>query len=613
MSVSKLAAGSGSNDFNVAIGGTNTSVTFDKQYAAGAYTITATGSDITYDVYAYDNNGTLAGYTNNAGFTATIPFNKMVIIGHSTGSLLSFTYKKTYATTSDNDEVTAGPFITTASATTFPNTSSTISITGGNFATDITGKFTSAATSTVYTATVTRNSVTSLTVGRPVTLPATYNPYTLSVSNPGVTDPVGSGANGIAVNAGFAPVWITGSVLHFTSGSSWDGGNLSATDSSDSGTTITYSVASGTLPTGLSLSTSGVITGTTTVSQVSVTFRATDTGGNSTDKTIKFNAKPVWVSSGTYAAQKDTSYSLSLSATDDAAGVTYTIASGSLPTGLSLASNGTISGTPTVYDTTGASLTFTATDADGGTKTSGTIIIQVLQVQYATITSSQNWTVPAGNTSIDYIVVAGGGAGAFPGSNVGGSGGGAGGMIIVTGASVTPGAVLPVVIGAGGNGTYGNNSDQGNGYAGGNSSFNGTSCTGGGGGGAWNTSNGSAFNGGSGGGGTGGSNGSDAGSGIAGQGNRGGNSRNQYGACGGGGKNGVGNNGGGGGASGGAGYTWVDGVTYARGGDGLSNGGSNGEYVYSAFPNRGFGGHGNYGSTAYGRGSDGVVKIKYLG
>lgn len=605
MSVSKLLPSSGSNDFNVAIGGTNTSVTFDKEYGAGAYTIVASGSDTTFDVYAYNAAGVLAGYTNSASFVASIPFNKMVILGHTAGSLLSFNYKKTYTTSADDNEVTAGPFIVSASATTLPNTSSTISVTGGNFATDITATFTSTSTATVYTATVTRNSVTNLTIGRPSTLPAQYGPYSLVLENPGITSPTGSNSHKLTVDAGVAPTWVTGSVLSFTSGQSWNGGNLSATET-DAGSTIQYSIVSGTLPSGLSLSTSGVITGTTTASQVSVTFRATDSGNSFTDKTIKFNANPVWVTSGTIAATKDAVYSYSLSTTDDAAGArTYVLTSGTLPTGLTLASNGTISGTPTVYNPTGANVTFTATDADGGSTVSGTITIQVLQVQYATLTSSQSWTVPAGNTTIDYIVVAGGGAGAFPGSNVGGSGGGAGGMIVVTGASVTPGASLSAVIGAGGNGTFGSQSDGGSGVRGGNSSFNGTSCTGGGGGGAWHSFN--AGNGGSGGGAPG-SSGGNFGTGIAGQGNNGGSGRDQYSACGGGGKGSAG-----GVYTAGSGYTWIDGITYARGGTGVSNGNNNGEYVYTAFPNRGYGGNGNYGSDSYGRGSDGVVKIKYLG
>ncbi len=49
MSVSKLLPSSGSNDFNVTVTGTDTSVTFDKEYASGAYTINISGADSSFD------------------------------------------------------------------------------------------------------------------------------------------------------------------------------------------------------------------------------------------------------------------------------------------------------------------------------------------------------------------------------------------------------------------------------------------------------------------------------------------------------------------------------------------------------------------------------------
>ena len=58
--------------------------------------------------------------------------------------------------------------------------------------------------------------------------------------------------------------------------------------------------------------------------------------------------------------------------------------------------------------------------------------------EYKTFTASGNWTAPTGVTAVDYLVVAGGGAG---GTNVGG-GGGAGGFRTGTAFSVTAGTCL---------------------------------------------------------------------------------------------------------------------------------------------------------------------------
>ena len=67
-------------------------------------------------------------------------------------------------------------------------------------------------------------------------------------------------------------------------------------------------------------------------------------------------------------------------------------------------------------------------------------------------TTSSSWTVPAGVTSVEYLVVAGGGAGdgAFSGYDAGIGGGGAGGLRSGTNLSVTPGQSYAIVIGAGG-------------------------------------------------------------------------------------------------------------------------------------------------------------------
>ena len=140
------------------------------------------------------------------------------------------------------------------------------------------------------------------------------------------------------------------------------------------------------------------------------------------------------------------------------------------------------------------------------------------------------WTVPSSVTSVTYLVVGGGGGGA--------SGGGGGGGVLtnhgVSTLTVTPNAVMSVVVGAGG--TYGGGGAGGStvyATSGGNSTFGSITATGGGYGGT-NARN--PGDGGSGGGGGFDNSGQRISLGVVGQGNSGGRSdRGSYGAGGGGG------------------------------------------------------------------------------
>jgi len=161
------------------------------------------------------------------------------------------------------------------------------------------------------------------------------------------------------------PVWSTTSPLpSFSSGTSYST-TLSATDDNGS---VSYSLFSGSLPTGLSLNSStGVISGTPSSStNVTFTIRATDSlSANYTDRQFTMlNVGPVWSATSSYTVPISVSYSQQLSATDDSgAAPTYSIASGTLPSGLSLSSSGLITGTSAATGT--ISVTFRATDANG--------------------------------------------------------------------------------------------------------------------------------------------------------------------------------------------------------------------------------------------------------
>lgn len=372
MAVSRLLPSGGANDFNLNIGGVYTSVTFNKEYASGSYSIISNSADTTFDIYAYNIDGSLAGYTNTGSFTASKGFSKMVVLGGTTNDVLSFSYKTTFVSVDDSDEVTAGPVATSLSTSDLPNLDDTFTLTGRNFATNATVTFTSA--NTAYPATLAknlvRNSVTSLTVTRPDNLVVAYAPYTITVQNPGVTNPTGSNSHRLvnAITAGQNPQWSTATTLpEYTRNVAYST-TVVATD--DGGPGLVYTLVAGSnLPSGFSLSTAGIISGTTTSAAVfNFAVRVTDPEGNYTDRTFTLpNVGPSWVTSSTLPNMiGGASYSTTVQATDDS-GVspTYSVASGSLPSGLSLnASTGVISGTAGGAVTT-TTFTLRATDANG--------------------------------------------------------------------------------------------------------------------------------------------------------------------------------------------------------------------------------------------------------
>ncbi|MFY2556848.1 putative Ig domain-containing protein [Corallococcus terminator] len=117
-------------------------------------------------------------------------------------------------------------------------------------------------------------------------------------------------------------------------------------------TPFSWSVISGSLPTGLSLSNSGTVSGTATSGTSTFTVRASDTNGRVAERALSL---PVYVPPSVTTATLPNAvsgqpYSATLAASDGRAPMTWSHV-GSLPTGLSLSTSGVISGTPTVQGT----------------------------------------------------------------------------------------------------------------------------------------------------------------------------------------------------------------------------------------------------------------------
>ena len=357
---------------------------------------------------------------------------------------------------------------------------------------------------------------------------------------------------------------------------------------------------------------------------------------------ININASPTFVTSagslGTFAEQTTIS-TIDIVASDpeSAGNVSFEFQSGSLPAGLSSTTvheNGVsklrITGTLStdVGGVVTTNFTIRAVDASSNTSSRAFSIIEA-PAGTQSFTSSGTFSVPAGITTANVLVVGGGGGG---GANMGG-GGGAGGLIFMPNAPVTPSGTVSVTVGDGGTAP---------GNVGQDSAF-GTLIAKGGGGGGGPSQQGD--DGGSGGGSAHNSNPSAGGqatqpsqpgdSGAYGFGFDGGSSAQgtPYRSGGGGGAGGAGQPGPSAGGGSGKAYTIADGttsVTYAGGGGGRGQasgggagpggpggGGAGGASGTAGQANKGGGGGGSgwspEGGGAAGAGGKGIVIVKYPG
>jgi Putative Ig domain len=398
----------GANDFNVTLNGTVTTATFTKEYFAGAYTIASSLLDSSYDIYVYSSDGTQVGYTKSPSLSATGNFNKIVVIGGTQGDLLSFSYKTTFTANSTTSQETSAAFISSVNPTSLPTIDDTTTISGGNFSNAVEVFFIGsdnierAAKSVI----VSNNSV--LIAKRPDSFPTNNGSYAVKVYNPGTTLPTGSNFHILsnAISAGTSPTWISAQSLTEVGKNIPYSLSLNASDIEN--TDIDYSLISGTLPTGLTLNQeTGVISGTYSQSQNfsnSITIRATDTGGNYSDRVFTiFYDQPVLVSTPVTSFYQNGAYS-SYIVVSDTTSITHSILSGSLPSGLSLnTSTGLISGTPT--NNTGTSVTIRSTDQGGNyIDTSLTYLANPVTVTpnlwaYYDASSSSNYILTSGAVS----------------------------------------------------------------------------------------------------------------------------------------------------------------------------------------------------------------------
>lgn len=219
-------------------------------------------------------------------------------------------------------------------------------------------------------------------------------------------------ATGVKLSAG---VTLSGTLLQGGVGVPYDG-YLSATGGTGP---YTFAVTGGSLPDGLTLDPSGVITGTPTAVGNS-TFTVTATDSSSSPKTGSASETIDVISTGTLAVTTSSlpsptvgqEYDATLAASGGLPDYTWAVTSGNLPNGLSLdASTGEITGQPT---TSGPS-TFTVQATDGSTPTAqtatGTITITVTAATAALATVATTLPGASMGDTYDQTLASTGGTG----------------------------------------------------------------------------------------------------------------------------------------------------------------------------------------------------------
>ncbi len=234
--------------------------------------------------------------------------------------------------------------------------SGTVSATGG------TTPYTWSISSGSLPAGLSLASATGVISGTP-TSSGTFN-FTVSVSDSSSTVQKQSATTAIVVAAATSPVTITTASLP----SGTVNTAYTATVVGTGGVApYTWSVSSGALPTGVSLgSSTGLISGTPSASGTfNVTLSVHDAQGNSamSNFPVTIVAALAIATVGLPSATDGTVYAATLSATGGTPGYTWSIPSGQLPTGLTLAATtGEISGTPSATGT----FSFTTAVSDSG-------------------------------------------------------------------------------------------------------------------------------------------------------------------------------------------------------------------------------------------------------
>ncbi|MGB2604105.1 MAG: Ig domain-containing protein, partial [Candidatus Sulfotelmatobacter sp.] len=109
-----------------------------------------------------------------------------------------------------------------------------------------------------------------------------------------------------------------------------------------------WSLAAGTLPSGIKMQSSGVVTGTTVLpGNYPFTAKVTDASGNTATRAFTLTVSSILIIENSFLPEVDaaTPYAASLAATGGNTPYEWSLAAGTLPSGIKMQSSGVISGT----------------------------------------------------------------------------------------------------------------------------------------------------------------------------------------------------------------------------------------------------------------------------
>jgi Putative Ig domain len=166
----------------------------------------------------------------------------------------------------------------------------------------------------------------------------------------------------------------------------------------------TWSLTGGSLPTGLSLSSKGVLSGMPTAAGSSTaTILVTDSGGipgkGILTATIVISAGAVVITTASplAAGALNVAYSATLAASGGTSPYTWSLAGGSLPAGVTLSAAGVISGTPTAYGI--SSFSVQATDSSSAPQSATAPLVLEISGGTLSITTA---SLPSGTEGVAY-------------------------------------------------------------------------------------------------------------------------------------------------------------------------------------------------------------------
>ena len=328
-----------------------TSVSPTSGPSSGGTSVTITGSALTGATGVSFGGTAASSFTVNSdtSITATAP-------AHGSGTVdITVTTTGGTSTTSASDQFTylAPPAVTSLSPTAGP--------TAGGTSVVITGTGFTGATAVKFGA----NNASSFTVNSSTQITATAPSGSAGTVDVTVTTANGTSSTGASDQYTYVAV-PTVTSLSPTSGGTSGGTSVTITGTGFSGATAVS--FGGTAATGFTVNSATQITATAPAhSAATVDVRVTTVGGTSAtgaSDQFTYNAITLSPASPLTAGTVATAYSNTISASGGTGPYTFTVTSGTVPAGLTLATNGSLSGTPTAGGS--FNFTITATDTVGG-------------------------------------------------------------------------------------------------------------------------------------------------------------------------------------------------------------------------------------------------------